>query len=94
MRGKKLSVKKLFDRYPGVKQTIKIRGESKEVTMYGMRVYVEAYGCKLGVIALKYEGEDDYRYITATNLSWCMVDIVNTCSIRWLIEVFFQDWKT
>ena len=59
--------------------------------MYGMRVNVVSYGCKLVVIALKYDGEDDYRYITATNLSWRTIDIVNTYSLRWLIEVFFQD---
>lgn len=59
-----------------------------------MRVNVVSYGCKLVVIALKYAGEDDYRYITATNLSWRTIDIVNAYSLRWLIEVFFQDWKT
>ena len=94
MHGKKISMETLFKRYPGVRQTVNIRGVEKIVTMYGMRVNVVSYGCKLVVIALKYAGEDDYRYITATNLSWRTIDIVNAYSLRWLIEVFFQDWKT
>jgi hypothetical protein len=61
--------------------------------MYGMRIKVRAYGHKLFVIALKYEGEDDYRFITATDLSWRAIDIVGAYTLRWLVEVFIQDWK-
>jgi hypothetical protein len=93
MLGKKIPVETLFERYPGVQKVISLRGEDKIVNMYGMRVQVNSYGCKLMVIALKYEGEDDYRYITATNLSWRTIDVVSAYTLRWLIEVFFQDWK-
>jgi len=93
MLGKKIPVETLFKRYPGVQKVINLRGEDKIVNMYGMRVQVNSYGCKLMVIALKYEGEDDYRYITATNLSWRTIDVVSAYTLRWLIEVFFQDWK-
>ena len=61
--------------------------------MYGMRIKVKAYGHKLFVIALKYEGEEDYRFITATDLSWRAIDIVSAYTLRWLVEVFIQDWK-
>ena len=54
---------------------------------------MKAYGHKLFVIALKYEGEEDYRFITATDLTWRAVDIVSAYTLRWLVEVFIQDWK-
>ena len=92
--GKKITVTELFERYPGVPTIINIRGQSSAVSMRGMRVQVNAYGCKLMVIALKYANEDTYRYITATDLSWRAIDVTNAYTLRWLIEVFFQDWKT
>ena len=34
------------------------------------------------------------NYIIASDLSWRNSDIVETYTLRWLVEVFFQDWKT
>jgi hypothetical protein len=93
MKGKAVKVKKLFERYKGIPETINCRGEDKDVIMYGMRIKVKAYGHKIFVIALKYEGEEDYRFITATDLTWRAVDIVSAYTLRWLVEVFIQDWK-
>jgi len=94
LKNKAIGLSELFRRYPGVKQNINFRGEAKDVIMCGVRVGVKSYdGQKLFVIALKYEGEDDYRYITATDLSWRSIDIVSAYSLRWLVEVFIQDWK-
>ena len=42
------------------------------------------------VIALKYFGSTDYRYLVATDLSWCTKDIVQAETKRWLVEVFFD----
>ena len=39
------------------------------------------------------EGEEDYRYLVATDLTWRTLDIVQAYTFRWLIEVFFADWK-
>jgi hypothetical protein len=93
MKGKPVNVSTLFERYAGGPEIINCRGESKNVIMYGMRIKVKSYGHKLFVIALKYEGEDEYRYITATDLSWRAIDIVSAYTLRWLVEVFIQDWK-
>ena len=57
------------------------------------RLYLQAHGKKRFVIALKYEGEEKYRYIIASDLSWRTLDIVEAYTLRWLVEVFFQDWK-
>ena len=45
------------------------------------------------MVALKYEGEAEYRYLVASNMSWRAVDIASAYTLRWLIEVFFEDWK-
>lgn len=93
MNGRPLSAATLFARYTGLSTVINCRGEDKHVIMVGMRIKIKAYGRKLFVIAVKYEGEDDYRFITATDLTWRAVDIVSAYTLRWLVEVFIQDWK-
>jgi ATP:corrinoid adenosyltransferase BtuR/CobO/CobP len=45
------------------------------------------------VVALCYEGETQYRYLVASDLSWRYTDIAQVFTLRWLIEVFFEDWK-
>lgn len=93
-RQKVMSVEEYFTKYPGVEQNISIRGAEKvPVTIGSARLYVHAHGKKRFVIALKYEGETDYRYIIASDLSWRTIDIVEAYTFRWLVEVFFQDWK-
>jgi len=93
-RNRKISVKKYFESHPGVKQQVMIRGGEKvTVTVGSARLQVCAHDKKRFVIALKYEGEADYRYIVATDLSWRTLDIVEAYTLRWLIEVVFEDWK-
>ena len=62
-------------------------------TVGSARLVVSAHQKKRFVIALKYDGEDAYRYLVATDMSWRTEDIVQAHTVRWLIEVFFQDWK-
>ena len=62
--------------------------------MSSARLYVCAQGKKRFVIALKYAGEEDYRYLLASDLTWRTQDIVQAFTLRWLVEVFVQDWKT
>jgi hypothetical protein len=93
-RGKLWSVEKYFSTYRGIECSILIRGGKKiNVILGSARLYLEAHGKKRFIIALKYEGEDEYRYIIGSDLSWRAIDIVKTYTFRWLIEVFFQDWK-
>jgi hypothetical protein len=33
------------------------------------------------------------RYLVATEMSWRAVDIASAYTLRWLVEVFFEDWK-
>lgn len=93
-RNREISVENYFGIYPGVEQKIKIRGD-KEIKAFvsSARLYVKAHKKKRFVIALRYDGEDQYRYLVATDLSWRTIDIVQGYSLRWLVEVFFEDWK-
>ena len=73
---------------------ILLRGKIEQaITYVNMRVWVQSQNRILHVIALKYDNETEYRYITATDLTWRGLDVVRAYSKRWLIEVFFQDWK-
>jgi hypothetical protein len=73
---------------------ILLRGKIEQaITYVSMRVWVQSQNRILHVIALKYDDENEYRYITATDLTWRGLDVVRAYSKRWLIEVFFQDWK-
>ena len=95
-RGKKKTIKDYFNiTNKGINCTIRVRG-GKEVnaTVSSARLKVDAHGGKmLFVIALKYEGEEEYRYLVATDVSWRTLDIIQAYSLRWLVEVFFEDWK-
>ena len=93
-RNRYMAVKKYFSKYPGISRKIKIRG-GKEVNVVvgSARLYVCAHGKKRFIIALKYECEEEYRYIVASDLSWRTRDIVEAYTLRWFIEVFFEDWK-
>ena len=89
------SVETYFRKFPGTPQTIRIRGGAPQsVTVGSARLYVCAHKTKRFVLALKYEGEEESRYLVATDLSWRTLDIVQAYTVRWLVEVFFQDWKS
>lgn len=90
-----LSVEEYFSKYPGTPQKVSIRG-GKEVTAIvgSARLYVCAHHQKRFVIAIKYEGEENYRYLVAKDLTWRTIDIVQAHTLRWLVEVFIEDWKS
>ena len=83
-----------FSTHPGTRQRICIRGGEEVVAMVGSaRLYVCSHKPKRFVIAIKYEDEETYRYLIASDLSWRTLDIVQGHSLRWLVEVLIQDWK-
>lgn len=93
-RGRERPLTEFFTAYPGVVQRIRVRGgEVIEIMVSSARVHVCAHGTKRFVVALKYPGETDYRYLVASELSWRTLDIVQTHTLRWLVEVFLEDWK-
>ena len=91
-KGKKQNLKHYFNRINGGTATIlRVRGGKEvNVTISSARLKVSAHGKKRFVIALKYEGENDYRYLVATNMTWRTLDIIQAYSLRWLVEVFLR----
>ena len=94
-KGKKRNLKAYFNSTnKGVEVTLRVRGgEDVKATVSSARLKVTAHGKKRFVIALKYEDESDYRYLVATDMTWCTMDVVQAYTLRWLVEVFFEDWK-
>jgi len=80
--------------HPGTPHTIRIRGGEEVSALIGSaRLYVGAHKTKRFVVALQYEDEETYRSLIASDLSWRTLDIVQGHSLRWLVEVFVQDWQ-
>ena len=94
-KGKKKNLKGYFNSInKGVDVTLRVRGVKEvKATMSSARLKVTAHGKKRFVVALKYEGESDYRYLVATDMTWRTLDIIQAYTLRWLVEVFFEDWK-
>jgi SRSO17 transposase len=88
------SVADYFAAHPGTPHTIRIRGGEEVVALISSaRLYVCSHKTKRFVVALKYQGEAPYRYLIASDLTWRTLDIVQGHTLRWLVEVFIQDWK-
>jgi hypothetical protein len=94
-KSKKRNLKDYFNRInKGVEVTLRVRGgKDVKATVSSARLKVTAHGKKRLVIALKYEDESDYRYLVATDMTWRTMDTVQAYTLRWLVEVFFEDWK-
>ena len=57
--------------HPGTPHTIRLRGGQEVVAIVGSaRLYVSSHKTKRFVVALKYEGEDTYRSLIASDLTW------------------------
>jgi DDE superfamily endonuclease len=83
-----------FATHPGIPQTVRIRGGDERLALVrSARLYVSAHKTKRFIVAIKYEEEETYRYLMASDLTWRTLDIVQGHSLRWLVEVFVQDWK-
>lgn len=93
-RNRKYQLNSYFAKFQGISRGISIRGqEPLNAMVASARLEVCAHAKKRFVIALKYPGEKEYRYLVATDLSWRTIDIVQAYSLRWLVEVFIEDWK-
>ena len=93
-RGKAVSLKDDFARQPGVAASLTIRGQQERpVVRRAARLTVKAHQRKRFVAALRYADESEYRFLAAADLSWRHEDVARMFSLRWLVEVFIEDWK-
>lgn len=92
--GRTVNLMTWIQQSPGVPQRIRIRGGDEIVAVVSAaRMTVCAHGRPRFVIAVKYDGEERSRFLVASTLSWRHLDIVQAHTLRWLVEVFLQDWK-
>ena len=88
------TIAQYFSSCKPITKTFLIRGHKKQIlTFMSAPLYVVAHEKKRCLIALKYEGETKFRYLVATDMTWRTDDILQSYFLRWLIEVFFEDWK-
>ena len=93
--GRWKSLEKYFSQHGGVKIDLIVQGLKKQKSEHSWAsIRSESSRKKHFVIALKYEGESDYRYLVASNLSWRATDIVRAYTLRWIVEVFIEEWKS
>lgn len=89
------SLPNYFSKKKSKTHTINIRGRKKqEIIVSSDKIKVKAHEKKRFVIAVKFKNENNYRYIVATKMSWREKDVLQAYSLRWLVEVFIQDWKS
>lgn len=87
-------ISEVMDAMTPLISTLTIRGRSSQQVQYvAARLKVQSHGVKRLIVAIKYETETEYRYVMASNLSWKAKDVLQAYSLRWLVEVFIQDWK-
>jgi Archaeal putative transposase ISC1217 len=93
-QNKEYSLSTYFNQRAAISSQTVIRG-GKSVPIYYSSVIatVKAHGTKRLIIAYKYQGEAEFRYVFATDLSWMPHHVIATYSLRWLVEVFISDWK-
>lgn len=58
------------------------------------RFYVCSHKTKRLIVAINYADDETYRSLIASDLSWRTLDVVQGHTLRWLVEVFMQGWKS
>lgn len=94
VNGRNIAVDKFFENYTGKTEQTLLRGSEKTITYRSGKFKIKSHDKKYYIIALKYDDEKEYRYLIASDSSWRDIDIIKAYSLRWLVEVFIQDWKS
>lgn len=83
-----------FESKPGITKNFKLRnGNEKTIIYKSERLFIKSHCRVYHVVAFKYLGEDKYRYLCATDLTWRAEDIIRAYAFRWLIECVIEDSK-
>jgi hypothetical protein len=94
VNGRNVTVHDFFNNYQGKTEYQELRNKNKKITYRSGKFKVKSHNKKYYIIALKYENESEYRYLIANDMSWRDIDIIKAYALRWLVEVFIQDWKS
>jgi hypothetical protein len=92
--GKNQSVSNFFKGRKWKTKTLKLRGHKDTIVHFcSAIVEVKSHERNFRVVALKYEDEEEPRFIISHDPSWQPEDIIRYYALRWLVEVFIEDWK-
>ena len=90
-----IKVSEVFGNFIGSTEGVTLRAHDQTITYRSAKLKLKAHGGKKRyIIALKYEGEREYRYLIANDMTWRDIDVIKLYANRWLVEVFIQDWKS
>lgn len=89
-----IAVKDAFDHTKDITTTVMLRGNETTITYCSVKAVVNSHNSKYTIIALKYTNETEYRYLIANDCTWRDIDVIRVYALRWLVEVFFEDWKS
>jgi hypothetical protein len=93
-QNKNYNLKTYFDTRAVISSKIVVRGgKSVKIFYSSVIAKVNVHEKTRLIVAYKYEGEAEFRYVFATDMSWTPHHVIQTYSLRWLIEVFISDWK-
>ena len=90
-RGRSMRVDQYFARRKPQEKLFKLRGRlDKKIYFQSARLFVKSHGKVSHVVAYRYEGEENYRFICAAELTWHAEDIIRAFAFRWLVEVVIE----
>ena len=92
-KGKYVPLERYFTRQHKKIKKVSIRGKEKIIHYASARLFVKSLGRKVHIVSMIYDGGRKVKYTCCTNLTWRAEDIIQKYAYRWLIEVFFEDWK-
>ena len=93
INNKEHEAEQFFANYAGHTETQILRCSEKTITYRSIKCKIKSHDARYFLIALKYDDENDYRYLIASDMTWRDIDIIKTYAFRWLVEVCIQDWK-
>lgn len=83
-----------FKRLRPQEKIFQLRGHlKKKIYFIGARLFVKSHSKVSHIVAYRYEGEEKYRFICASELTWRSEDIIRAFAYRWLVEVVIEDFK-
>ena len=87
-RNQSIRVDQYFERRKPKEEIFCLRGHlDKKIYFQSARLFVKAHSKVSHIVAYRYEGEEKYRFICASELTWRAEDIVRAFAYRWLVEV-------
>lgn len=93
VNGRYIQAQEFFRNYSGKTEETTLRFNDKKIHYCCGKFKVKSHDKRLRIVALKYDNEEEYRFFIANDMTWRDIDIIKAYSLRWLVEVFIQDWK-